>query len=530
MKMADSIAIELTAYYSELREDLKVLLPAFCSDSKFEDDVWVCDKLKKSPAASLGKYTIRFNTLPVRYREAMKYYVLNDQKIQVSTAQTRISWLHRFTLFLEENCSGLPLNKVTKATKRSFKSYMMDIPGAKSWKENVWSVSNLIFDVMHGWPEFPESSPNLRERNPWTRTKKDKRNNDKYIPEEVVQQLDSIFRNHNEIPLYYRACYWILRSIPSRPTEVCGMSWDCIKPYADHYTLILPTWKTNGGYLNSEPRIIHIREEEHGKFLLDLVREQKKEALRIQELVTEEQKEMLFIYQFIRFYKRRLELRSSNKTCMLKRDSLYAYLKEVCKRYNVKDKSGKSYMIAPHQFRHNGITDRLAEGFELEEIRDMTGHKGNTMITDSYTHISPEVLKAKSDDILAQRTGKPVNTAVYFQGRILNMTNHEIKEWLLKNPRRFRIRNGDRSIGLCSDITSCKGGIFECLACNYFVPNADDLEYFEEQVTYWEKLCDIFKNKPIQLENFKYNLALHRAIINRIKSVISGEIPSEKRA
>lgn len=110
------------------------------------------------------------------------------------------------------------------------------------------------------------------------------------------------------------------------------------------------------------------------------------------------------------------------------------------------------------------------------------------------------------------------------------MTNQETAEWLLKNPRRFRIRKDGRSIGLCGDITSCNGGLFECLACNYFVPNADDLEYFEEQVTYWEQRCEIFKNKPIQLENFKYNLALHRAIVNRIKSVISGEVSSEKGA
>lgn len=52
----------------------------------------------------------------------------------------------------------------------------------------------------------------------------------------------------------------------------------------------------------------------------------------------------------------------------------------ICWQYGVKDVDGSAYNVITHQFRHNGITDRLEASFTMEQIADMTGYHGNAMI------------------------------------------------------------------------------------------------------------------------------------------------------
>lgn len=78
----------------------------------------------------------------------------------------------------------------------------------------------------------------------------------KYIPEAVVHQLDSVFMRQ-DIDLTVKCIYWILRLIPSRISEVRGMRIDCLKPYAGHFCLFIPTWKQNGG---NKDRILELED------------------------------------------------------------------------------------------------------------------------------------------------------------------------------------------------------------------------------------------------------------------------------
>lgn len=72
---------------------------------------------------------------------------------------------------------------------------------------------------------------------------------------------------------------------------------------------------------------------------------------------------------------------------------------------------------------------------------------------------------------------------VYFKGKIINADNPIVVRRLLSKPRAHQIGR----LGICSDITGCKNDMFECFTCSFFVPNADELNYFKEQVTQWER-------------------------------------------
>ena len=62
--------------------------------------------------------------------------------------------------------------------------------------------------------------------------------------------------------------------------------------------------------------------------------------------------------------------------------------KEICKMCHIKSKDGEIYKITSHQFRHNGVTDRLIAGFTLPQIAEMTAHHGTAMIYGSYAYLN----------------------------------------------------------------------------------------------------------------------------------------------
>lgn len=61
--------------------------------------------------------------------------------------------------------------------------------------------------------------------------------------------------------------------------------------------------------------------------------------------------------------------------------------------------------MTTHQFRHNGITDRLASGFTAAQIAEMTGHHGDAMICNAYSHLDlmPETIREKQNYVLGKK-------------------------------------------------------------------------------------------------------------------------------
>ena len=63
----------------------------------------------------------------------------------------------------------------------------------------------------------------------------------------------------------------------------------------------------------------------------------------------------------------------------------------------IKGEDGEIYKITSHQFRHNGVTDRLRAGFTLPQIAEMTAHHGTAMIYGSYEESWTWILSLKQD-------------------------------------------------------------------------------------------------------------------------------------
>jgi len=71
--------------------------------------------------------------------------------------------------------------------------------------------------------------------------------------------------------------------------------------------------------------------------------------------------------------------------------------------------------------------------------------------------------------------------------------------------------------GICSDITGCKSDMWNCLDCEFFVPDAEQLDYYEEQVTFWREKSVRFSDFPIIKGNAERNAGLYEHILKKLK-------------
>ncbi len=500
----------------ELEKIKSELLNRLGTNILFEEDTWVCDKLKDSPSKARNQYTLYFKTIPERYRVLAKQFSLMEN-IKVSTLRNELFRLVKFFSFLEYECAGIEVSSIDSRIINNFELYLNKSNLAKRMKNDIWHCTYKFFFVLHEFNELPNAIP-ISKYNPWKITKKDIKVDKKYIPKNILEQLDELFKNE-QLPTYYRLTYWLMRSIPSRASEIVGMKIECIKPYMNNFILIIPSWKQNGGYLQPQLRYIHIKNTGHGKMILDLVKEQQIIAKGLQSNINESDRGMLFTINTATYKKdRHIGYNYSKIARILRSNRITSLLNVCCERYNIKDENGDIYYISSHQLRHNGITDRLYSGFSLIEIRDMTAHQSNTMIIDSYKHIIKEENRKLQEKVISKEN-KSINTPLYFRGKVLNLSE-DIEKRLLQNPRAYMISDGKDELGICTDIIGCKGNVFECLSCIKFAPKVEQIEFYNKQIKIWERKCVLFRNQKLALENAEYNLKLYKIILSKIKITI----------
>ena len=449
----------------------------------FESDTWICDKRLQNPAQLLSKVTIYFAKIPEQHKEMVKYFALIRLLggKGISTVRGDVGNVAIFLNFMD----NIPLSELSVVTASRFKEYLDAKGYGECTRNGIWADTGAFLNRMNGYDGIPLSNPFYD--NPYEAKQLI---DQKYIPEYVAKQLDQVFMKE-DIPLAMRCIYWLLRLIPSRIAEVLGMKIDCIKPFDGHYCIFIPMWKQNGGYKEPIIRTIHLEDKGIGGHLIALILEQQKMALSYRDYLPKYKQGALFAY-------RRQILENgiwySKSAYSVASWPYVSYqFKEICKRYGVRDENGDDYVVTSHQFRHNGITDRLLAGFTLPQIEEMTAHHGTAMIYASYAHLNlfPETIVEPM-----QYQTEAENPYMLFGGRILNM-DAITESRLLKNIRAHRVPGG-----ICADVTHCQSGLWSCVDCEHFVPEMEQLPYFKEQAAAWAEKAKKFQSDKQMADNF----------------------------
>lgn len=461
----------------------------------FNNDKWICDKKKRNFTDDNYFVTIYFTKVRSKYKEMVKYFAIIRllQGIGIRAVKANVFSISDFLNFVGDNLV------VDYNLAARYKVYLDSVGLSEVTMHGKWSSVNKFLEIMNGYEGYRFKM--VFAENPYDSHKK---HDYKYIPDDVAEQLDQVFYSA-DIDETVRCIYWVLRLIPSRISEVLNMKIDCLKPYNGHYCLFIPSWKQNGGRKDPIMRCIHIENEGMGGYLISLIKKQQQMSNEFQKYMPENKKGALFTSQS-KMYRSDGRIDYRDMYNVMSWPNISEKMKTICERYNITDERGNVYKVTTHQFRHNGITDRLEKGFTVEQITDITGHHGSTMLLDAYSHLNlkPETITKVQNSVIEEIE----RDYSAFNGQILDMDEATEKE-IMRNVRAHKVRGG-----ICSDITGCKSDMMNCLECKFFLPDPNQIEYYKEQIELWQQKAEKFKSIPMIRANAENNLKLYKKIVN----------------
>jgi hypothetical protein len=496
--------ISSTSSFSE--KELITYLSSFSSLSKFEDNTWIIDKMSLDENRTNKQRSIYFGS----FNNHGLLYESKEWAIKLLLQKKKIRSINENIAFIRK-CAN-----ITNVQSFSNMSHI-DIMNVYS---EIFKNSNVsIKRQLETWLSFQALLKSLNFHDQYLMTQKhmtpsfpiQKKHNDKFIPENVVQQIDVVFKNRPDIPVAYRFIYWTLRLIPNRITEVLSMTRNCLKQINEEtYILSIPTFKQAGPYANGTMKLIEIKYEGIGAYYIDLVKQHL-------DMVNNEFKQdsdfLAFTYR-INLYKTKdiehgiFKYGKNKSVKSISVDSVNHFIKKICEAHSIYDENGKPVNVTSHQFRHNAISDRMNSGiFKAIDIMGLTKHHNTEMIEETYTHTSVSDLKKDSP--------------VMFRGRIINTKNERKLNHILQKPYAKRIYH----LGICSDIRNCSKDKSQCLRCDFMIPDVEDLEYYKEEVKDWIKKkesAEKIGNVPF-VELCQNWIDSYEIVINKVLNALSDE-------
>ena len=514
--------------FTESKEELfKRSLTSYGTNIIFEDDKWYCDKLIRNENQSAKHNTVYFTNVPKKYVDDIKYFTIYQLSTNsVKDSKDKVGYICKLFEFLDKE--KLEFKNLNRSSETGFIDFLDNLrkeDGDKlsvSYKNMIFNACKNYIDFIISFREYNSISPFSTKRNPY-KDKISRKKEYKYIPDDIIEQLDVAFKR-DDVPATLKTFYWIARCIPLRVSEITEMNLNCLKPYGENsYVITIPTRKQAGGYKDFQKRLITLNYVGHGKYIIDLIKNQIEYSKSIQDKLPEEQRGFLFSYQVYGHNTKHYNKTGEHKFYLTKAytvfnsDIVAERLRKFCSLYEIKNEDGTIYKVTSHQFRHNGITERIYAGFSVLQIMLMTDHQNDEMITKTYTHRKNKSLLetqrlVNNEELPSDDEDKPV----IFKGRILNM-DEKTEERLLKNQRAHRLKG----LGICSDFTKCQNDILACLDdCDNFIPDADYLDYFKEQIEVCNEKIQRFKNNKQLKENIEYNKSLYVKVVNKIEKTL----------
>ena len=489
-------------------DEAQIMLDQFTSVSDFFDTNWFIDK--KEINKNIPRYLRNINFKPFWGETAatVKMWVLRSLILD-QTIETIQGKLNRITSF--RNCFDeiISFSYIDKQEIMEFYEAVFDDVETDSnlkWAISKWNTVKYFFQEMGYQYQYKIMNKYVIPKTPDIT-----RNEEKYIPEEVIAQIDPFMMN-GTIPNMIRCIYWILRLIPSRISEVLSMKRNCLKQLTESsYVLTIPIYKETVPYMSKELKLIEIESKGMGEFLIGLIQEAINET---RDLPADD-----FLFYSKAYYSKitnpskelKYYLMPKSHRSLITRDRYGSILRRICSVLDVRY-DGKPYLITSHQYRHNGISDRLNSGiFRLIDVQRLTYHHIPETVYDSYCYTSSKDMRKH------MKKEQPV----IFRGRVINTDNPLHINRLLSRPYACRIHN----LGICSDTRDCDADMAACLRCKYLVPDFENIDYYSEELSNWKKK----KQTAEDCNNSDYAalcedwIKAYSTVIERVLSALSDE-------
>lgn len=486
--------------------DCKRYLTDYSSISSFEDDQWILDKQYADKNQTNSQMSIYFSKVQNDdVKTEFKIYSIKLLLLRRSnkTIKLKLSRIRNALCFIKsinrvDDISAVDLQDVYENVFAEFTKHHYEMwTSLRDFFKKMGHQDQYYVMKKYVLPPLPESQKKAY----------------KLIPDSSAKALDSIMLTREDIPTVYKAIYWTMRLEPNRIDEILSMTINCLKRLDEHtFMLSIPTFKQSGQFEKGTLKMIEINDVGVGHKYIELIQKQIEYAKKVTTFENNP-KNMLFIapiyYSTKQLDEQHYRYGPGGKTPKVySTDSANYFIKKLCIHENIFDEDGKPILLTTHMFRHNAISDRSNSGiFRSIDIEGLTYHHNTQMIDQTYTHVTKEDLKK--------------NAPVKFRGRILNENNPLLEQRIMKKPFAMRIHN----LGICSDIRTCDKDKSQCLRCKYFIPDVDDLDYYQHDRNEWIKK----KEKADKIGNTDfaelcaYWIESYNMIIQRIIDTVSNE-------
>ena len=450
------IGLVKNGYYEHYTdEERDRYLSEYSSVSRFSEAKWYLDLVDSEMNIERGKRTFAFSMLNEQplMQEVLKDWALDQLMVGRKVVGVKGS-IHRLLRCLSLVKDPKAIHKIDRQDILTIHDYLFDGTRSHATACASWSCLRRFFEDLGYRTQSGYMSgyviPAIRPHKVAT----------KYIPDDVVKQLDVLFMK--EIcPKPYRGIYWVLRAFPNRLEEVVSMSIDCIHQIDDNrYLISIPVNKTSGNNGRAVTKKYEVIYEGMGKFLVDLLLEQ-------QQMTKDIMPEARFLFSGYKydFNKKSRRYSACEKPMIISESMCQNYFSKVGANHNIRDREGNIYVVSSHQFRHNGVTDRLRSLIFREiDVMYETGHLNTAMIERAYSHSAE-----KEREIL-------------FRGRVITADNKRMS-MILQSPYAQPIYN----LGVCADVRGCSSNRSSCLRCDFLEPDPSALPFFEHELEEWTK-------------------------------------------
>jgi len=455
-----------TDFYKELEKskcendaELRLIkkLHKYTNDS-FIKSVWCLDvntnKIEPTRISfrTLNKYGIIHTKLSKLYA----IILLERGKTAITDLPSNLNVFFEFL-----NSKNINLLQCDSSTLIIFEEWLNDQDNRfkESTKKRFYNTVKSFFNLLYGHSKISKIDGVIALENPYRDL-----DNERYkeINEDVLKKYDEYFQR-KDVTLFDKTIYWILRLYGIRPSDLTNYPLDCVKKLSKEIATIKHAIvKNSSNDIDYKIEFLNLVEPKQ-KMLYKLIIELQLQSQSLQD--ESKKKGFLFTYKF-------------GKVRYLNTQKIQHMMQNVNKILDIP----KELRATPKDFKKTAITLRAKSGWTSEQLKIFANHSTYDSLN-AYSRPSDMFTKNQQKEIL--KSEDRLSSAYIFNGKIVNNINEHLEKKIMNNLRAHKISN----LGYCPNVAHC-GNHFECLDCEYLLPDYDLKDYYISQADRYLEIAE----------------------------------------
>lgn len=450
---------ELSNSKNENAAELKLInnLPKYTNDS-FLKSVWYLNlNTNKIEPIRISFRTL--NKYGIIYTKLTKLYAIILLERGNTALNDLPSNLNVFFEFL--NSKNINLLQCDSSTLIIFVEWLNDQDNRfkESTKKRLFNRAKSFFNLLYGHSKISKIDGVSAIENPYRDSSSERY---KEIDLEVLKKYDEYFQR-KDVKLFDKTIYWILRLYGIRPSDLTNYPLDCVKKLSKEIATIKHAIvKNSSNDIDYKIEFLNLSEPKQ-KMLYKFIKELQLQSQSLQDEA--KKKGFLFTYKFG-------AVRYANT------QKVQHIMQNVNKLLNIP----KELRATPKDFKKTAITLRAKSGWTSEQLKIFANHSTYDSL-DAYSRPSDMFINNQQKEIL--KSENRISAAYVFNGKIVNKINEHLEKKIMDNLRAHKISN----LGYCPNVAHC-GNHFECLDCEYLLPDYDLKDYYISQADRYLEIAE----------------------------------------